>query len=137
MTKPLYYASIAIMVLAFGLIIVIVGWLVYPYKVLVVTSAKIKMASSTEIVYKVDYCRYATAPSQVTRAIYTTDGNSLFTLPTVSSIATEGCNIVDVYLPLPYVLPKGTYYLSVNAETRVNPVRDVETKFKTNNFNIK
>lgn len=112
---------------------------VYPYKILEVHSAVVTNASSTEIVYKVDYCRYDYPLVSVTRTIHSLDETQTYLIPgPLSSAVTLGCHKVNVHSPLfPIVLQKGVYYILIASQTKVNNFRTMDYTFKTNIFEIK
>ena len=112
----------------------------YPFRTLEVKSATAKttlIKAGDVFIYTVNYCKYTDKPATVFRTLHNVDETSVVPFPSVSTISVEGCHTVDVPLQTFPTISPGDYYLLIDARFNINPQRETDVVFKTNNFTIK
>lgn len=141
MNKIIQFISITAIISAISMIIMVVYWLTYPYKVADFKNNPFPIMNENRIVvrgerlrYFIDYCKYTNIMPELTKFII--DG-VVYEMPKTVGIAYKGCNNVvsDVYIPRS--IPSGTYHLKTVARYKMNPLRTIEIINETERFTIK
>ena len=137
MNKTTYYAIWTVLITAMGLIFLFAFWMIYPYKPLVFNS---KFSFGNKIFrqggvlwYTSDYCKYTNSSTIVSRSFV---NGIIFTTPTITTARPKGCNKIVLGIDIPKELPVGTYHLENTYSYKVNPLRTVIVKQKSDNFQI-
>ena len=113
--------------------------LFYPFKTLVVSEAKVvtkEIHTGDLFVYKVSYCKYTQSPAIVYRTFHKIDESRIETFPAVQTITVTGCNTTDIPLQTYQIMQKGEYYMLVTVVFQLNPLRQEQIVFRTDNFKI-
>lgn len=86
------------------------------------------------VTYGIEYCKDRRVPATV-RAFFV--DTAMVEMPAVESNWDAGCGklIIDDFV-VPRFLPTGSYYLRVEVEYRVNPLRTVKVEYRTTDFTI-
>ncbi len=139
MIRFLHYMTFIIFLAAFSLMLTIFYWMNYPYKVIefkkdefsVITK---KVQQGGLLRYTISYCRTKGYPLTVSRSFV--DG-IIFTTPSIESHLPEGCHKgEEIRVPVPTDLPAGVMHLDNIYTSRVNPLRTVSVRHKTETFEI-
>lgn len=116
----------------------IMGMLVYPFKVIEVKSpaeviTKV-LQSGDELKYQIEYCVYKNSPVTVRKRIV---NKVAYNLPLFEMYFTDGCDNTTVSsIMIPEYIKPGKYYLEIVTIHHINPLRDVEYKWRTEEFEI-
>jgi hypothetical protein len=134
----IYFYVYGTLSLAFGLLIIVNTWLLYPYKVITINTDKNIVNQSTlkqgeTGSYVLDYCK--TATYQVTKERYFVDGIT-YQVSTDDNVLPNGCRKILVEFTIPTTLPAGVYYIKTVAHYRVNPLRIITITQETTNFMV-
>lgn len=142
--KHLLIPAIVLVLLAF-LGALYVFWCIFiPVKTLVINNfsytAPIHVETPTlhagdVLKYKLDYCKYTDAPAVGRRLLV--DGQQIpLTNPKISSPLLKGCHIIERDVPIPDTVNPGRYYLDVEIDYYMNPVRIERVYYYTEYFQI-
>lgn len=85
------------------------------------------------IFYVADYCKYQPIPATVNRTIV--DGTVVF-LPTTQTNLEVGCKKTDIPILVPLNTPPGRYHIDITLVYKINFVRDVTYKIRTEEFTV-
>jgi len=136
MRKILNCLSYLTLILAFGLILLIGYWLIYPYKPIQFN----KLELITPVVkqggilkYEVDYCKYMNISAEVTR---TYNNGIIYTTPTTTSNNPTGCHDITIFVIIPPELPSAYYTITMRYKYQVNPIRIVEYTVNSDKFEV-
>lgn len=141
MNKIVQIISLLTISSALIMIVVVVYWLIYPYKVADFNNLPFPIMNENKTVsrgerlrYFIDYCKYTDTMPELTKFII--DG-VVYEMPKTVGIAHKGCNnaVSDVYIPRS--IPSGTYHLKTVARYKVNPLRTIEIVNETEAFTVK
>lgn len=141
----LYYASLIAVIAVLSVIMLIFIFWLYPYKTLEVynqpfplVSTELKTGDRIEYISK--FCKF-TNKSAILRGIIVGEGYRL-ELENAPQGGTghvpKGCQTLTVStFVVPNGVPQGKYHLEIVVEYKLNPVRNIEKVFETENFIIK
>ena len=135
------FNSISYLVIVIALLfsVVIFYWLLFPYRTIefnvlphIVENKQVK--SGEYLVYQVDYCKFTSVVPTISK--YFADGLLYSTPETIATIKGKGCgkNRVQVYVPKG--LPVGKYRMETIYRYQVNPLRSIDIKTTTEEFEI-
>jgi hypothetical protein len=118
--------------------IIIIFWLIYPYKPLEILEApkvKQKTVKAGEILeYTIKFKKNTDIPASITRTLV--DG-VLYTLPTLSPINRKGTQTQTISsLEIPRSIPSGKYYFLTSSCYQMNPLRTVCVEYKSDQFEV-
>lgn len=99
-----------------------------PYKV----HPKTVEAGDT-IFYTADFCKYLNIPAAVTRSLV--DG-VVISLPESKINLDTGCKKTDIPVVIPLNSPPGVYHIDLTLVYKINFLKDVTYKLKTNEFTV-
>lgn len=128
------WGTIALTLVLLG---VVAYWYFYPYEPLVVGVQPLpvieeKLRQGQTLHYEVTACKYTTLPAHVSRAFVDT---VIYNTPLVEANNPSGCRTTRVGVVVPNI-PPGTYHLENVYSYQVNPIRAVEVKVVTEDFEI-
>jgi ABC-type maltose transport system permease subunit len=124
------------LILATGILALVMFWLLYPYKTIVVNAVELKSKSVQQgglLPIRLEYDRYTTKDSTITRQFK--DG-IIFTTPTSTGVGGIGHYDRLIEVPVPVNLPPGLYTLETTVSYRVNPIRTVQVVWSTEQFTV-
>jgi hypothetical protein len=136
----LYLTSLATLFLLFGVICVVGFWLMYPYKTFTQNGGDYKVVhkeikAGENLVFISDTCRHRVGEVEVRIALV---DHILIGFPAYNFLQEEKtCSVYEnrsVYIPTN--VEAGEYFVEITSTMRVNPLRTVSTKFKTETFNV-
>lgn len=119
-------------------IFLILFWLIYPYKTITFNSVEFPINKTVvkqggTISYSVDYCKYINSPATVTRSFI----NALiYVTPSTINERPMGCNVLNIQVVVPQELPPGNYYMQMNYQYQVNPIRKISILHNTEEFQV-
>ena len=112
-------------------------WWIFPYKTLEVKQpyeVVEKVVKQGDILtYKINYCKYTNTQSIVKRQFV--DG-IIYATPEITANLKKGCGIASNTIAIPDNLPPGVYYLTIEVDYKVNPIRVIQHDLKTDSFNV-
>lgn len=115
-----------------------VYWWIKPYEVIVWNIDEFEMQKETyevgePLTYRTAFCKYGKYEA---KTIYTIVDGVTYLLPTKISRADEGCaDFVSSTITTPNIA-SGVYHIEVIIVYQVNPLKEVEYHFSSNDFNI-
>lgn len=116
---------------------VVLFWFVYPYNPLVFkekfTPTQKSFAQGSILWYRSNYCKFTALSTIVSRSFV--DG-IIYTTPTIIAKREQGCHNTVMGIAIPKELPIGTYHLENIYTYQMNPVRVVQIKQSSSNFEI-
>lgn len=120
---------------------VFIFWWVYPYKTIEFKEMELPVLNENKqvheggnLLYQVDYIKYTDVGAYVSRQFV--DG-IIYNLPRVkSSPKKAGEYITIASLEIPHSLSTGKYYLQSEVCYKVNPIREICTTYRTEQFEI-
>lgn len=138
-TKYIAHASYLIILLACGFILLIIFWLLYPYKPLVVDTVSIQPQTvrAGEIIYThTKFCIYTNKPIKINTDLV--GKLVVIELPPRDIQVTypKGCDEIDAIRQLPIIKNVGVFHLENTATIKVNPIREVQVKWRSENIEI-
>jgi len=137
MNKLFFYISMITLILAFGLIILISYWTLYPYKIAEIKSVNLVQKQyklGHPLRYELDFCIYTKTPVTITKQLV---NDIIFNFPSSRVMIETGCRKeVITSLIIPKHLPEGIYYLKVHVIHQVNPLRSINIEWQTPKFEI-
>lgn len=137
--KLFNYISYGTIIVALLFMVTVFYWLLFPYKpiefpVLPHFVENKQVLSGEYLIYYVEYCKY----SKVTPiADKTFNDGIIYSIPQV--IATEksiGCGTSKIQIYIPRGLPKGKYFIESTYRYKMNPLRTIDVKTKTEQFEV-
>ena len=137
--KLLRYMAYLSLLLTAGLLILVICWIVFPYKVIEFNDGDFRVNTKQlyqgeYLSYDVSYCKYTEALASTT--ISFVDG-IIYTIPKDPQAFYEiGCHTKTILLYIPKALPAGKYYLDHVFTFQVNPIREVRVEAKTEMFEV-
>ena len=136
--KTLNYISYIVLLIAFGVLILIGYWLLYPYKIVefkdTVFPVMNKVVKRGQLVtYTSNYCKYMDKPAIVTR---TFKNELIFLSPSTITNRPLGCNTIVVSVLVPSELPVGKYFMEQVYQFEVNPLRKITIIENTEEFEV-
>jgi hypothetical protein len=113
-------------------------WLLWPYKIIDFKQVPFKVSTPIvkvggTLVYAVDYCKYIDIEAQTTKTL--TD-DIVYSLATTTTNKDTGCHQTIVQLDIPETLPPSDYFLTVNYNYNINPIRVITIKETTEWFKV-
>ena len=117
--------------------ILLIGYLVfqlfYPFKTMDIkfTLLNNTVKAGEELEYKVDYCKYTN--KQATISIAIVDG-ILYTLPPFEGAFEKGCGSFIHHIRIPEQMHEGEAHFMSTLEYRMNPLRTIVKRFKSDKF---
>lgn len=135
------FNSISYLVIIIALLfsVVVFYWLLFPYRVIefnvlphVIENKQVK--SGEYLIYEVDYCKFTKIVPIISK--YFVDGLLYSTPETLATVKGVGCgkNRVQVYVPK--ALPLGKYRMETIYRYKVNPLRTIDVKTTTEDFEV-
>ena len=125
-------------VVAFGLVILITFWLIYPYKILTFTEGNGTFIETTIkrgefLQMRQHSCKTMDITSTINRQFV--DG-IIYQVPTINANRPIGCTQNIEYIFVSEALPYGEYYINTVITFHPNPLRTVSYTVKTEKFTI-
>lgn len=125
-------------IFALGLLILMGFWSFYPYKPIEYKSSTYKVLTKQvkpggTLVYVVDYCKYSNQVPVITKKYV--DG-IIYDTPPGRGVVIQGCHQSEVYTLIPETLLPGDYYMQVNIDYQVNPIRHMIYNNVTEKFTV-
>jgi hypothetical protein len=140
---PIYFWLLAIIVALYLLVGTVAFWLFYPYNPLVLTSGELNkpipvnnslLEPGQALEYNLSYCKNTDGLSVVHKRMV--DGQTI-ELDDITGTLSRGCGtIVNSTTIIPETVNPGKYYLSIDVEYRVNPIRYVNIRYRTAYFTV-
>ena len=125
-------------VIAFGLIVLVTYWLVYPYNILTFTEGNGTFIETT--IKRGDFlrmhqnsCKTIDISSMINRQFV--DG-VIYQVPTVRANRPMGCTQNIEYIYIPDSLPYGEYYIQTFITFQPNPLRTINYTVRTEMFKV-
>jgi hypothetical protein len=138
MNKTLGIIAAVTILLAFSLIFTIGWWLFYPYRIITFEgNPKIinpVVKAGTIVKYNISYCKYMNLGATVTTAFV---NDLIYTIPPTETNNLIGCHTKTFSTLIPKELPEGTYFIQKLYRYKINPIRDIDIKTKTETFQVK
>ena len=138
MNKLFYTVGFMGIFSAIILICLVFYWLVCPYNV-----AKFSpvhpvypktVKAGGQIVLTVDFCKYTKHIPLVSRSFV--DG-VIYHVPEVYAIGNDtGCYTKNISVSVPKILPTGTYHINTIYKYQVNPIRTIDIKTVSEEFEV-
>ena len=136
--------TVGTMVSAFILLLTILFWLLYPYKIIEYTpddnyniiygvNEKNEVEQGGKIAYEFDYVKTTDIVPKISRRFV--DG-VVFNAADGGVILPKGSGHAIVETDIPETLPPGTYQLEILRSFQVNPIRTIEVVDKTEEFTV-
>jgi hypothetical protein len=135
--KPLNVFSWIVLTLAFGFLLLVGWWLVYPYQTIDIQSAKVLtpiVAKGEDLEIEVIYNKHANLPSTVTKDLI--NGDIVHIPSSGISNVPIGQNKVITHQIIPYESDLGEARLKETITYQVNPLRTITKEFITDKFTI-
>lgn len=137
-TKLLTIASLLLIAIAMGLVVVAVYWKVYPYQLLTFNESPFKVGSNVVkaggvLTYTSNYCKYTDLPVTVSR---TFQNAIVFSTPTEITNRPTGCHTISIQVNVPSELPPGNYHLVNVYQYPPNPLRIITIQENTEEFTV-
>ena len=134
---PYIISSLTLFLMLVALCVVIF-WMIYPYRPLIFKDAKLRLDNKIvqregTLSYKVSYCKNTTSSASLTRSFV---DDIVYSTSTLITNRPDGCNKMNVEVEIPHNLPLGKYYLENTYVYKVNPIREVTVKIRTEQFEI-
>ena len=122
------------------LILLVIYWLIYPYKTVKFSYPKFPVLNKNRTIkrgdnlfYQVDYCKYVDLPSLVTKAF---SNDIVFFVPETTGNSPTGCHSVNIQMQVPADLPMGDFHVMLTYTYQVNPIRSVTVRQETEEFKV-
>lgn len=136
--KIFNYISYLVLLIAFGVTLLIIYWLIYPYRLLVFNDPSFPVQTKTVkqggvLSYTSDYCKYTNNPASVSRVF---QDQIIFSVPSQITNRPNGCNVITVGVPVPFELPPGQYILRNVYQYQPNPLRTITIMENTETFTV-
>lgn len=130
--------TIATLITAFVLILLVGYWVLWPYKILTDYSSNVSVSTNTlrpgdPVIIKIHACKHYDLPELISRELV--DG-FVYTLPSVQMFYPVGCHEMNIWVPIPFNTPPGVYRISMTSEFKPNPLRSVYYPWHTNQFEV-
>lgn len=94
-------------------------------------------AEGGTVQYVLDYCKYTTKVSTVSRQLVGAGSNiSGYGFPQVEGVAKSGCHRSTILLPLPVGVKPGFYYIHGDLDYPANAIRNVHVYYDTEPFEV-
>ena len=135
-----WYSNIMVFfnVVAMALILLVIFWLVYPYKtvefkdkVFPVINKIVKRGKLVN--YTANYCKYGDFTAIVTR---TFRNGLIYVMPSTITNRPQGCHTMTVSVLIPLEIPIGTFIMEQVYKIQVNPIRSVTIIQNTEPFEV-
>ena len=138
MNKLLYKGMFTVVISLFFTVLYINYLLFFPVKTLTENATVVtkQIHAGDLFIYKVDYCKYTKVGATVYRTFHKTDESYLEAFPAVQTITVMGCGTVEIPLQTFKTTRTGEYYLLVTVIFQVNPLRQEQVVFRTDDFTI-
>jgi hypothetical protein len=137
-TTALKGLTIITAVVASIFLIVVVYWLVFPYKTIEFKAPyqteKTTYVQGDHTYYTVNYCKFTTAKAGIVKEFV--DG-LVFTVDSPQAILPVGCREMQVPMTIPDSLPPGRYQLRNTVTYFVNPIRSISITHFSNWFTVR
>ena len=132
------YLYICLSIISFSSILILY-WEFYPIKILEITGPvilqKSEYTAGDRLTYTFSYCKYQNLVGTAFRSLI--NGTRTSFTPMEGNMPL-GCHTVQISdLVIPDYMDADTYHLEATIEYQLNPIRKVDTSWKSNNFIIK
>lgn len=141
MNKKFYYLAWFSLLSSAAAIIIVLVWLLYPYKTVDFFNTPFPIHNEGATVshgkvlwYGVDYCKYTDIRPKMVK--YFVDGVIYQTSETIG-ILSKGCHVDEVGMYIPWALPNGEFSVEIVAQFQVNPIRTITVESQTQTFIVK
>lgn len=134
-----FYVMMATNIFAAWLLILLIYWSAYPYKLIDFEKEPFKVSTKQvkaggTLIYKVPFCKYTPIRPSITRVF---SNDILYTQPVVTAIANPlGCHTNNIQAYVPKELPPGIYHLNTIYRYQVNPIRTIDISTETEQFEV-
>jgi len=136
--KYFNYLIYSIIIMAWGLTILTIYWLVYPYKIITFSKNHGKILTPVvkrgdALIFQSDFCKYINVGADITRSFI----NELtYSQPTFQTNVPVGCDKVKRQISVPTTLPPHRYKVQTLYRYQINPLRVIEYKTFSNEFTV-
>jgi len=139
MTRVLRFFLGGTLVSAFALTLTALYWAFWPYTPQThppypAHTSKPVYTAGERFSYLVEYCKLTDAHATVNRALV--DGIRITFNPILSDLPLGCSTFNSMTLHIPEFTPPGKYYVDIITEFRVNPIRTVAVKYRTEEFEV-
>jgi hypothetical protein len=138
-----YFLAIFALLALYIVLGILAFWELYPYKPFTITTQEatqpVPILNTTlhpgdQLEYNLSYCKYTDNTSIVHKHLV--DGQSI-PLDDSTGILIRGCGTIkNSTTVIPETVNPGTYYLFVDVEYRVNPIRTYNVHYRTQSFTV-
>ena len=132
-----------VMALLSAAYLLIVFWLVFPYKTLVVHNDPVPLISKEGKVYRgsiagfnMKWTKYTSAGAKISRMLIYKESKELVIIYSGASAVPPGEHDKIIVVPIPPWVPPGEAVLRTTYEYRVNPIRIVPVSWESQEFEI-
>lgn len=132
--------SFIAMLLVSWMSLLYIGWLVFwPFKTMETKNLPYPILNSPVeagqiVVWEVDSCRYTDIAADVTRTLV---GEVTIQLNSEYQTLAKGCSVYRVATTIiPSYTPEGKYHIEIAATYRINPIRQIDRHFRTQEFEV-
>jgi hypothetical protein len=131
-------ASFVSLGISFAFVLLVLFWLLYPYKTLEVNNSPYpvtqEVRKGSSVMFEMDYCKYTNKPVTIARRYV--DG-IIYVVPNlVSAYNEKGCRVSLITEDVPENLPEGEYTMVFFYTYQVNPIREITVSASTQTFKI-
>lgn len=133
-----YAASMGVIILTFTLCCVLGFLAFYPYKPLVIKNNPIEVLDPVVepggvVRHKYDVCINNDVPVRIQKEIVNGFHVALSPVDARPGIM---CGEIITSTKIPDFMPEGTYYITMSGTMKVNPIRDITIKWRTQEFKV-
>lgn len=133
-----FIAAIISMLACFLVIITIIYWLVYPYKILEFGPDNGKLLQTTVksgdyLEMQQDFCKYKNLISQVDRQFI---NSIVYQVPVSYNSRPLGCHKKSEFIYVPKALRPGEYHINTTITFYPNPIRKITKVVRTGKFTV-
>lgn len=138
MNKTYFYISITTIISAGVLLLLILYWLLYPYKTIEFKQplAQVEtkeVARGDYLVYILDYCKYTDVEAEINRSFV--DG-LIYLTPDGIADQPKGCGTARIQIYIPKSMPVGEYKIKQTRHYQLNPIRNESVIYYTEKFKV-
>jgi hypothetical protein len=137
-TQKLHIGIYAILVFVMLFLILIIYWLVYPYKPIEMKSP-VKVLNSPvkageAVHFELEFCKYMDIEAETTKVLV---NDYIIPYPTTSGKGKLGCQkMISSSHTVPDYVSAGTYKIMLTTTYKVNPIRTVQVDYETEEFEV-
>jgi len=140
MSKVFQYIAYVTIALAIAMMILFTYWMLYPYNPVdfkdevypILNEGKIATQGGS-LKYRVNYCKYVKQVPEVSKKYV--DG-IIYDTPGSRGVVFQGCRVQVVDNIVPDTLLPGEYYIDIEIDYQMNPLRHVIYNNRTEKFTV-